>query len=355
MDAEDRPAASGLTERLLKEGRRYSFFQLVQLLQRDAPGAPRVGEQGPASEERLRFRPALDLAFPDADIAGLEVVADPWSGRERLVIETTFLGLYGTVSPLPNYYTEEMIHEVSEESLERPFIDLFHHRIISLFYRCWEKYRYYIQFRTRGADPFSRRFLCLLGLGVAAPSEESAVPAVRLLRYAGLISKKPVSAAAIRGALSDYFEGIPVEVTCCVTRWVTIPHDLRNSLGVAHCSLATDLHAGEQVEDRSGRFRITLGPMGLTAFVRLLPGGDDFSAVDEVSRLFTIDHLQYELELILRRAEIPEIRLAQDSLGTRLGQTTWLGRPPCDARVLLQEPLHGGAAPRLIRGPALAA
>jgi type VI secretion system protein ImpH len=81
-----------------------------------------------------------------------------------------------------------------------------------------------------------------------------------------------------------------------------------------------------------------MGPMGLQRFLAFLPHTDDFRALCEVVHVFVRDQLQFEVELVLRRTEIPDLNLAAGSPGAFLGQTTWLGRPAADAHVVLQEP-----------------
>ena len=57
MESGDRTASGDLTERLNRDARRYSFFQLVRLMQSGRSGVAKVGHLGPASGEVLRFRP----------------------------------------------------------------------------------------------------------------------------------------------------------------------------------------------------------------------------------------------------------------------------------------------------------
>ncbi len=337
MEPEGGAAEPGLIQRLLQDAPQFSFFQVVQLLEKARPDAARVGRAGPASREALRFRPTLSLAFPDADVVTVTEDRDP-QGFPRFGVETAFLGLYGTVSPLPNYFTEELLHESEEDSLVRGVLDLFHHRIVSLFYRCWEKYRYEVQYRQAAGDEFSSRMLCLMGLGITSPGEGAAVPAARLLRFAGLLGRPVCSAAALERAVADHFDGLSTRVLQCVPRWVTIPHESRTRLGTASSRLGVDAHAGEEVLDRAGKFRIRLGPVGLAAFLGFLPGERDFRQLDELARLFARDRLQYEAEVVLWHEEVPDLLLVEGAVPVRLGQTTWLGRPERDPGVVFQEP-----------------
>ena len=69
-----------------------------------------------------------------------------------------------------------------------------------------------------------------------------------------------------------------------------------------------------------------LGPFGLSDYERLLPGGVSLALVVAVVRNYIGDQLSWDLNPILKREEIPPIRL--DGTGL-LGWTTWLtSRPP---------------------------
>jgi type VI secretion system protein ImpH len=326
-----------LTDALVREGSRYSFFQAVRLLQSAFPDAAPVGGPGPAAREVVRLRPSLDLAFAPSDLSGIRQIQGP-DGTRRYEVTTRFLGIYGPGSPLPSYFTEELLAQ-DEQSLSRGFLDLFHHRLLSFLYRAWEKYRYDVQFRS-GADPLSRRLLALIG--AARLPEGHQVPAVRLLGVAGIFTRNPKSADGLRGILRDYFEGLSVELESCVPRWIPVPEDQQNRLGLSGCRLGKDLTLGERVLDRSGTFRITLGELSLKDYASFLPGGARRQELRELTDLFNTEGLDYELELRLREDQIPDARLASEE--ARLGLSTWLGRcPGMETRVtfLMEGWVHG--------------
>lgn len=342
MAAEDGGADPSVVRSLLDTGYNYSFFQAVRLLQDLRPGAPRVGHQGPPEREAVRFRPSLNLSFAPSDIGNIRAVPGP-DGSTRYEITTNFMGLYGTTSPLPTYYTEDLLQQDPEKSLVRGFLDLFHHRVISLFYRAWEKYRYAVQFSPDGTDPFSRSLLALLGVSLDLFPEGHRVPPLRVLAYAGLISQRPHSSAALRGILADYFQPAPIDIEACVGQWLPVPHDQQNRLGEKNSSLGGNLTLGERVYDRSCTFRVVVGPVGLEDFMEFLPSGDKMAELREIVDLFNSDCLDYEIEVRIRRQEIPELRLASKS--ARLGWTTWPGaRPGADpcVRFLMKGWRHGG-------------
>lgn len=332
----DRGKDHPLKRTLLQEGHRFSFFQAVRLLQRGA-GAP-VGHQGPVDREAIRFSPVLDLSFASSDVAKITETAGP-DGTTRYDIATTFLSVYGSVSPLPTYFTEELLSQ-DEESLQKEFLDIFHHRALSLFYRVWEKYRYTARFSSDGSDYFSRRFLSLLGVDRLPPGHH--VEAVRLLGLAGLLTQIPRSAASLRCLISDYFEGIPVRIDSCVGRWLPIPEDQRNRLATRNTRLGQDLSLGGRVFDVSCTFRVALGPLPIEEFMAFLPCGDKMPELRELTDLLNGDGLDYEVELHLVEDEVPPLQLSSPQ--ARLGWSSWLGRRDgmeTRIRFLVKGWLHG--------------
>jgi type VI secretion system protein ImpH len=296
----------------------------------------KVGHGGPPSAEALRFRPQLSFEFPASDITSTEVVKDS-EGRRRLLVETTFMGLYGSASPLPSYFTEDLLQEREEDSLVRGFLDLFHHRLISFLYRCWAKYRYFVQFERGADDEFSRRVLSVMGLGLPGAEGKAWIPPARVLRYAGLLSRTPCSLATLRCLLSDYFEDVAVDVEPFVPRWVVIPTHSRCRLGVQACRLGEDSQLGERVLDYSGKFRVTVGPLSCERYFDFLPGGKRLTELESLVRLACSDLLEFEVELKLEAVGVPEPRLYGQAGSLRLGHTAWLGAPEQGAGVVLEE------------------
>ena len=158
-------------------------------------------------------------------------------------------------------------------------------------------------------------------------AESAGVPAVRLLRYAGLITQRPRSAASIAGVLRDYFGLQHLEIEQCRERWVTIDEAQQNRIGGRNCTLGRDLIVGGRVRDRSGKFRITVGPVPLRTFQRFTPVGEDYAAMVNLTRLLVGDRLDFDIEVKVAAEEIPPLQLARVST-KQLGWTSWLPGTP---------------------------
>jgi type VI secretion system protein ImpH len=307
---------------LLKNGRGYSFFQVIRRLQNLNPEAPRLGHQGPARRERIRLRPHLDLVHPRTDIEDIRETEQP-DGTYRYHVDVTFMGLYGSSSPLPMQYTEDMIRRDEHESLLRGFLDIFHHRLLSLFYRVWEKYRHSVQYDPSGRDYYSRRLLTLLGAALEAQPADQSLPAGKLLAYAGLLSQQPRSAESLRAAIQHHFPEGAVEIVQCKPRYAEIPASQRFALGARSCTLGSDTVLGSRVYDCSGNFEVRLGPLGLEDFLGMTPEGSSMDQLRELVDVMNSDGLDYEVTLILRGSEVPPVQL--NNTQTRLGWSSWLG------------------------------
>src|SRR5262249_37798777 len=156
---------------LLAESHSFSFFQAIRVLER--LGGARIGREGPADDEVLRLRPSRSLGFAPADIDVIEKIPGHTANGEttRYQITARFLGLYGTTSPLPVHYSVPIAQAEQGYHRVRAFLDVFHHRLLSLFYRAWARHHYIAEFQSDGNDDISRRLLAWLGIDEALAQE----------------------------------------------------------------------------------------------------------------------------------------------------------------------------------------
>jgi type VI secretion system protein ImpH len=311
-----------LTAELLEKGHEFSFLQVLRLL-RLSGHAAEIPEDRSAQTHALptlRIRAQNSLAFPAADIASVEQTDGEEPGFR---VTATFLGLYGHASPLPTFYTEDLLdEEVSDESVTRDFLDIFNHRLFTLFFRCCIKYRLSFQvLEERNAADLERLF-CLLGLG--EPRLREKIPqAYSLFRYIGIMTQHPHSAWGLETMLQDAFRGVPVRVIQCFMRRVRIPPEQRLCLGQAGSRLGLDSVLGEQIEDRMGKIRLRVGPVDLAMFHGLLPGSRDYERLAMMTRLYLQDPLDRDVELVLAENQARTVRLGESTM-SRLGLDTWV-------------------------------
>lgn len=316
---------AGLKQELLREGYAFSFFQVIRLLRLFAMQASGTQKSPSDFSEKLRVRPNLSMAFPASDVESIEQFGDPED--PNFLITANFLGLYGSASPLPTFYTEDLIDESAEdESVSRDFIDILNQRIFSLLFECWSKYRQTLQVVEEKNSAHMERLLCLLGIGEQSFRRDIPDPQ-RLLRYIGLFTQFPHSALGLKTLLKDALGGTPVEVIPCIGRTAKIPENQTLRLAVSGCRLGADSYLGDEMPDRMGKFRIRLGPLTAADFKRFSPGTEEFKRLVFLTDLYFVEPLEYDVELILAGREAQTVCLG-DPERASLGVDTWIFSTP---------------------------
>jgi type VI secretion system protein ImpH len=315
-----------LIEKLLAHPERFSFYQAVMLLEAHRKGIVPLGHQGPPFEEAVRLRSEVSLGFPKSDVSGIEQLSEEQKPYFRLT--ATFMGLYGTTSPLPNFYSESIIMDQQEGGPLREFFDLFNHRFLSLFFRAWTKYRPHVLFRPGGKDEFSNRLFSLAGMGTKGLQASAGFPAVRALRFIGLLTQKPHSGEALAEMVRGYFH-LPARVKQFVSTRLTLEPNQKAMLGKQNCRLGEDLAIGLRVPDRMGKFMVSVGPVGYDDYRSFLPGRENLEALKHIAKLFAPDWLDFDLQVTLKGEETPRLGVALSS-DSYLGWTTGLYHRPGD-------------------------
>jgi len=310
-----------IVEMLDREPFCFDFFQAVRLLTRMAPERQVVGRFSVPSSEVVRFGAHSSVAFPASQIQELE---RPFQGPAQMRVN--FMGLTGPLGVLPLMYSELVIDRLrARDRTMRDFYDIFNHRIISLFYQAWEKYRFVIPYERGELDSFSHHVLALLGLGTPGLQDRQDVSDDSLLFYSGLLSLHTRSATALRQVLSDYFD-VPVEIEQFVGAWYPVEEESQCSLsGTLSYSerLGYGAVVGDEVWDQQSRVRIQLGPLTLERYMEFLPGADAYRHIRSLTRFFAGKEYDVEIQLILRREEVPVCELTAEP-GPQLGWTSWV-------------------------------
>lgn len=326
-----------LAEALYADSSSFDFFQAVRLLERGAEDTSAaaslpVGYDADPNREVVRFWALASLAFPASSIGKLEHSAQ---GPSRL--QTTFFGLVGPQGVLPQHYTTLLIQRLRERDTSlRDFLDLFHHRLVSLFYRAWEKHRHYVGYERRrrtargGEDPLTTALLSAVGLGTEGLTRRLRIDDQAIVFYAGHFAHQPRSASALESVLADYF-GVPLAVEQFQGRWLYLADDdcSRMPSGALwsgrHCRLGQDLIVGQRVWDVQSKFRLRIGPVGYAEFASLMPSGGRLLPLCQLTRLYAGAEWEFDVQVVLRRDETPGCQLGDRSY---LGWNTWVRSLP---------------------------
>lgn len=322
---------AAVKEMLEKEPYCVRFFQAVRLMERLYPERKPVGLFVSPSTEVVQFSSVPTLAFPASEIHDIEFGKD---GQPRLFVN--FMGLSAAVGVLPHPYTEFLQERArAKDRSPQEFFDLFNHRLISLFYRAWQKYRFYIAYERTGAhdDVISARLLDLIGLGVPSLMHRMEIPDEACLYYEGLLSERRPTAQGLKQLLEDYFQ-VPVRIEQFTGTWRRLPPENRSVLADngAFCErLGMGTIVGDEVFDQHGAVTIRLGPMGFDRYREFLPGARASVELRSWLRLFANREFDFVIRLMLDRKEVPQMQLGSEGAGApSLGLVSWIRNRPLD-------------------------
>lgn len=322
MAGTDRTATAlvAFFQTLEQEPHSYSFFQALRTLECLCPDRPRLGEAVRPVDEPIRLGQDPSLAFAPATLAGLQ----PAAGARPPRLLVWFLGLFGPNGPLPLHLTEyarERLRNAADPTLAR-FADIFHHRLLCLFYRGWANANPVVSLDRPDTDRFAAYVGTTFGVGTPALQHRDALPDVAKLHYAGLFAAQARPAASLRAMLADYFR-VPTRIEEFAARWINLPPDCLCRLGDSPTTgtLGVNATVGDRVWDCAQTFRLVLGPVGWRQFARLLPGSESLRRLQAMVRNYIGDELAWDVQVILKKEEIPATSLGAAG---QLGWTSWL-------------------------------
>jgi type VI secretion system protein ImpH len=330
-----------LVERALREEPwSFEFFQAVRLLSLLEYEREPIGEFSPPYKETVRIGVHATLGFPPSEIASLD-----WENGTQPLVRVNFMGLVGPLGVLPTAYTEFILErQRARDHGPLAFLDVFHHRLASLFYKAWEKTHFPVLYERQGHDPLAEMLYALLGFGTPGLRNRQSVPDEAFLFYGGLFAMATRPAAALEAVLADYFE-VPVSIEQFVGVWRQLDESDCSYLATGSLEsyqLGVGAVVGDEVWDQQSRARIRIGPLPVERYEEFLPEGSAFEPLRSLVRAFYGDEMEFEVQLILERQDVPVCDLGEAQRGgPRLGWLTWLktekpfGRDPADTLLLV--------------------
>jgi len=325
-------------ERLFQEPWRFDYFQAVRMLELwlKKKGMPQQG----LVANYLRFQNSTSLGFPPSQLEAIDteprgLARDARSLGQAIQSSTlryvrvtpAFMGLLGGHGVLPAHYTERIAEHQAWQRDEgaRALLDTFSNRSLALFYQAWCKYRLALKYQVDARDGFLPLLLSLAGLGSAslrrrlADDEGGAVLDESIGYFAASLRHRPASAVQMARVLSEYF-GYPVRAEQFVGSWYALPPAQQTVLGNPTAVLGRSAMAGARVWQRDLRLRLVIGPLDHAGFMAFLPGGRAARALKSLVTMFTGVTLEYEVELVLRAADVRSVTMER---GQEIGRLGW--------------------------------
>jgi type VI secretion system protein ImpH len=316
-------AAVNWTAQLAALPQRFDDRMALRYLECSAPHAARLGRGLKPATEPVRLREKPHLGMVASSIADYV----PGNNSEVPVLSCHHFGLLGPNGPLPLHLSELVANRetMARDLAPGRFLDVFHHRMMSFFYRAWADARPEVEFDRPEANRFSAYLDALTGLAGSGPSRD-AMPDHTKRFYVGWLSQGNSSREGLVSMLKDYF-GVPFRLTTFVPRWCAAPQRDRAMLGGNALSGTSELARqpvlGNRVRVAQQCIDIDCGPLSLADFRLFLPKfGGRLAEVVATVRNYAGDFVDWRLKLHIKAEERPSTALGRSG---ELGWTAWLG------------------------------
>lgn len=279
---------------------------------------------------------ARDISHPTNRFQPTEFVKDASrAGDDRPA--ANYLGLIGPVAALPTPYNDATIAERKRRSSSLfDFLEMFAAQLRDMFVDAHRKYRLpslFQLYRTGEENRITGSVFALIGFGTERMRERLTVHREIPLYYSGYFASQRRTAVSLQLMLQDFL-GLPVTVEQFRLRRLPIAEDEQTRMGLgfdANAALGLSAVAGSSALDRTSAIRVRIGPLDYGRYLSLLPSRELYPQLVELIRLYCGPSLSFDIQLVLKAAEIPQTKIDTNSPVGRLGWDTWALSSPAGA------------------------
>ncbi len=321
-----------IAEALSQETSDFEFEQAVSILEQMNPRATRLGEGSDPEREGIDIKSHVSLATPSAELYQLQKKPD-----QKPTLWMNILGLAGIHGPLPMPYTEMVIQRNRQKDFAfRDFLDIFNHRLVSLWYRFRKKVRLGLSTVYPEFHPIGKTLLQLVGIQQVDPIDlclkDTALTPPILLRYHDLLWHRTHSAEGLVCLLSSYFK-IPVKLDLFQGEWKSPKPDEYSFIGCfkgSYNALGQTMILGTKVWEQTAGITLTLGPLTWETYQKFLPSQKDpknsyFKIMRDLCTFYYGIQVSSRLRLILKKEDLRPLKLDGQFC---LGWNSWILKNP---------------------------
>ncbi len=313
-----------------KNSPRDDWFQTIRQIESSGERFARVGHAARPAAESVRIGQPADLDFAPASVS--KVTVDD-AGHHH--IRQRSFGLLGPAGPMPLWLTQTVRDRTRDEdpSLEA-FLNLFHHRMATLFYRAWASSRGAVQRDRPGDDRMADWVGALAGAIGSEDSSRTSSALEKLRRDSrlhfvgrhGPVGRSAEALAAVVSATHD----VPVRVESFRLRRLPLPVENQTQLGgpnrqhgggLGHGGLGHGAVVGRTIADRASMIGVSIGPLRWSGFDRLRPGGEEHQTLVATIGDFIGPAVDADVELSVVGGDVRPMTLGRSG---RLGIDAWV-------------------------------
>ncbi|MGI4851443.1 MAG: type VI secretion system baseplate subunit TssG [Janthinobacterium lividum] len=325
-----RQQTPSLADQLYDQAYLFEFHQALKILAHMYPHAMPLGESPLPENEVIYLKSRILFSYPPSDLYDITkethtifLPSHVKSLQTKIICQVNFLGIAGSNGPLPMAYSEQ-IYDCFKlgNTTASNFLDIFNHRLLSIFHRIRCKYWIGLDSRNPEQTRIAQVTYDFLGLGTPHLQKRLAFPDHKLLFYAGLFWQQPRSTEGLKTLLHHYFKH-NVDIVPFVGGWEDIEVDQQTRLMIPeHFNrLGQGAMLGTHVWNAMQKIAIQLGPLTRAQFHSFLPHHDQYRKLCDLIRFYLGSSQKFDIQFIIKAAGVDATRLGQH---TYLGWSSWL-------------------------------
>lgn len=294
----------------------YAPLQFIRQLEKH------LTESGDHSLNTLRFTVNPALCFAKQEINRLSY--DP--SKQQIICQVNFMGLIGAAGVLPPHYHEQILNSKKSSAL-KAFLDIFHHRSITLFYQAWKKHQFTIDYEIGQAkiamgSKVQVMLQALLGDSRAFASEKLPYLASFAAKNKSLSNLQSILYHTLQRAIviTPFRYATETLDQHHITRLTTTSTQMSN-----RCYLGTTMTLGETIRMDQSNVTVSIAANDYEDFKSLTADSSLKNRVHELCTYFICHSFKFSIVITLAPKHRHDMHLHQHpSLANRLGVDSWI-------------------------------
>lgn len=271
----------------------------------------------------LNFSASSSLSFPKSEISNIQFIE--FQGRVEVNLELNFLSLFGSATPLPIHYAEEVREDYANDAALLDFLNLFNHHLQKFVYPIWRDARYYVSYQKDLKDKYSKYLLSILGLYPQSQEKDAVLDFHKLLPFLGILSLKQKSSGTLASIMRHYIGHEAISIEECILSRANIPEWQKKKLGEDGAILGEGLICGDFITVSNLKFRIHFYDVPWHYLYDYSLFGKKLEPLKDLVTFTLNEPLGFELCLHVKKEEVKAFKLGDPNF--LLGINSWNGEP----------------------------
>lgn len=289
-----------------------------------------VEAEGWSALHHIRIRPILELGLPAREVH--QIIA-PVDDRQVWIIEVNLYGFYGQGSPLPTYFTEELMHAQSIDlSQARHFLDLLHQRLYQLVVqtRQWSD----IHHSSEQVQQAHASMLALASLNVIDNTSLSHLDNYgTLLRLINVFRHQKNTQAGVQAVFAVLIKAESIHVESFSHQRTRVSSNNFLKLGRKTQGLGQSALVGRRIDNTQNKIKIIITGIRFSHYQKWVLTPKHLALLQQMCRLILSIPMTVEMVFYVKPSKAMYIPLGKrqdnhkkSSAVLALGKNSWLGQ-----------------------------